>query len=142
MEDEDAMRAELPPPQPPNTVSEDVDRAFVDPDLDVTDAVELLMPAQMNPWFRLIRMVRPRYPADAVQEDLDSPVITVEVAFFVASSGRVTGSYIISCSGSQAFADITLKAVDEWIYEPLVIDGRIPDGFWNHLTINFRSPRS
>lgn len=139
-EDPNAMKAELPPPLPPNALSEVVDEINPDPDLDVTDAVEMLLPSQTNPWFRLIRMVRPRYPAEATQEDLDSGIVTVEVAFFVSPTGNVTGSYIISCSGSNAFREITLKAVEQWLYEPILADGKAPDGFWNRLSINFRSP--
>jgi Gram-negative bacterial TonB protein C-terminal len=140
VEDPNAMKAELPPPMPPNTVTEVVDEANVDPDLDVLDAVELLMPTQTNPWFKLIRMVRPHYPADASQEDLDQPTIKVEVAFFVSPTGVVSGSYIINCTGSNAFKEVTLKAVDEWLYQPLNNGDSAPDGFWNRLTINFRSP--
>ena len=112
-----------------------------DPELEMLDAVKMRLPAQTNPWFRLIRMVRPRYPADAADADLQQPQVVVEVAFYVNESGHVDGSYIMSNTGGQAYARVVLKAVEQWLYEPLLLaDGRKPQGFWNRLKIFFRTP--
>ncbi len=156
--EEQRRNLELPEPAPNYEVFEDNDgpvpvpEQFIssekevetidpeaDPELDDINAVEMNLPAQTNPWFRLIRMVRPRYPADATAEDRLLPMIRVEVAFFVSPEGTIQGSYIISNEGSEAFARITLKAVDEWLYEP--VEGEVaPQGFWNRLTLRFRQP--
>ena len=132
-----------PEPVPEEVVSSEREVDTIDPEadpeLDETDAVEMTLPSQTNPWFRLIHMVRPRYPADATAEDRRLPLIRVEVAFFVTPEGNVEGSYIISNQGSEAFARITLKAVDQWLYEP--VGGEVaPQGFWNRLTLRFRQP--
>lgn len=110
-----------------------------DPDLDEMDTVEMRLPAQTNPWFRLVRMVRPRYPVDATPTDMATPMIVVEVAFFIAPTGKVSGAYIVSNTGSEAFGRVTLKAVEQWLYEP--VEGDVaPEGFWNRLTLRFRPP--
>lgn len=110
-----------------------------DPELDEMDLVDMRLPAQSNPWFRLVRMVRPRYPADATAQDRMLPLVLVEVAFYVSPSGTIEGAYIISNEGSDAFARVTLKAVEEWLYEPISADVA-PQGFWNRLTLRFRQP--
>ena len=136
-------RESVAPPSPPSPAETPVDPAEIEPDaeLDVADAIEMRLPSQTNPWFRLIRMVRPRYPADADVSAMTAPQIAVEVAFYVNEEGRVTGSYIMSNSGGEPFARVVLKAVDQWLYEPVVLpDGNLPQGFWNRLTIYFRSP--
>ena len=99
------------------------------------------LPSQTNPWFRLVRMVRPLYPHDARPEDLRVPRIVVEVAFFVDPTGRVTASYIMNSNGGPAFDRVVLKAVAEWLYEPVDLPDIGPlDGFWNVLTVVFRNP--
>lgn len=131
-----------PPPSPPATADRTAETdPESDPELDAVDAVEMRLPAQTNPWFRLIRMVRPRYPADASAADMRQPQVIVEVAFYVDPSGKVAGSYIMSNTGGDAFARVVLKAVDQWLYRPVILpDGEAPQGFWNRLTIFFRTP--
>ncbi|MFH1842705.1 MAG: TonB family protein [bacterium] len=111
-----------------------------DPDLDVVDQIEMNLPQQTNPWFVLIRMVRPQYPSNATEADRRKPLVRVEVAFFVGEEGKVTASYIISSSGGPAFGEVVLKAVNEWLYKPVWHQGKPPQGFWNHIVIRFRSP--
>jgi TonB family protein len=98
------------------------------------------MPQQTNPWFVLIRMVRPEYPSQATEEQRRTPVIIVEVAFFVNEEGKVTASYILSSTGGEVFNVVVLKAVNQWVYKPVYRDGQAPQGFWNRLTIRFKSP--
>lgn len=114
--------------------------AISDPDLDIVDQVEMNLPQQTNPWFVLIRMVRPQYPSSATEAERRTPIIVVEVAFFVSEEGNVTASYILNSTGSRAFNEVVLKAVDQWLYKPVWYDGRPPRGFWNRLTIRFKSP--
>jgi len=110
-----------------------------DPELDVVDMVEMRLPSQSNPCFRLVRMVRPRYPADATALERRQPLITVHVAFYVSIEGSVQGAYIMSNDGGPAFADVTLKAVEQWVYEPVECD-HAPQGFWVNFPLEFTSP--
>lgn len=115
-----------------------------DPESDVEwdeyDTVELRLPTQTHPCFHLRKQVYPRYPPDASKADRATPLITVKVAFFVGPDGRVDGSYIMTSDGSQPFDQVVLKAVDQWQYEPDFAACADPDGFWNVLTVLFRSP--
>lgn len=111
-----------------------------EPEWDAYDTVELKLPTQTNPCFHLRRQVYPRYPADASHADRARPLITVKVAFFVGPEGRVGGSYIMTSDGSAPFDDVVLKAVEQWRYEPDFAACASPDGFWNVLTVLFRTP--
>ncbi len=111
-----------------------------EPQWDEYDTVELQLPAQTHPCFHLKRQVYPRYPADASVADRTTPLITVKVAFFVGPNGRVDGSYIMNSDGSRPFDEVVIKAVDQWLYEPDFAACTSPDGFWNVLTVLFRSP--
>ena len=124
----------------PPVESEEYADALTDPDLSVMDAVEMNLPQQTNPWFVLLRMVRPQYPSGATEEERHTPVIIVEVAFYVNEEGKVTHSYILSSTGSATFNEVVLRAVNQWVYKPVAPEGRAPQGFWNRLTIRFRSP--
>lgn len=137
-EDPDAEQ-ERPVPAPPVPEPGPETVPVLDADLDDADAVEMRLPSQTNPWFRLIRMVRPRYPADATDAERALPSLTVEVAFFVAPTGEVQGAYILSNEGGPAFADVVLRAVEQWLYEP-VPGAQAPSGFWNRLTLTFKAP--
>ncbi|HRX50076.1 MAG TPA: TonB family protein [Candidatus Krumholzibacteria bacterium] len=128
---------ETAPPVPTPAPEEEL---LEDADLDEVDAVEMSLPSQTNPWFKLITMVRPRYPLDASPADRALPKLEVEVAFYVAPTGEVQGAYILSNEGGPAFADVVLRAVQQWRYEPLP-GNKAPEGFWNRLTLTFVSPR-
>jgi len=110
-----------------------------DPELDVVDMVEMRLPSQSNPCFRLVRMVRPRYPSDATALERRTPMIKVHVAFFVSVAGQVEGAYIVSNEGSPDFAEVTLRAVEQWAYEPVECD-LVPEGFWVNFDLEFSSP--
>jgi TonB family protein len=129
----------LPRDGPPVESDEYAD-ALADPDLNVLNAVEMNLPQQTNPWFVLLSMVRPQYPSGATETERRIPVIVVEVAFYVNEEGKVTHSYILSSTGGQTFNEVVLRAVNQWLYKPISKDGRAPEGFWNRLTIRFRSP--
>jgi len=111
-----------------------------EPHWDAYDTVELKLPTQTNPCFHLKRQVYPRYPADAAPADRSRPLITVKVAFFVDPRGIVDGSYVVNSDGGRPFDEVVIKAVDQWLYEPDFAACTSPDGFWNVLTVLFRSP--
>ena len=111
-----------------------------EPAWDEFDTVELRLPTQTNPCFHLDRQVYPRYPADATDTDRMRPLITVKVAFFVGPEGKIGGSYVMNSDGGRAFDEVVIKAVDQWEYKPDFAACASPDGFWNVLTVLFRSP--
>lgn len=129
------------PPQPLPTPQPPTDAAIVsDPDLSLADAVELRLPQQTSRCFVLERMVRPEYPigADAAARRL--PVVTVEAAFYVDETGRVTASYVISSTGGPVFDEVVLKAVNAWVFRPVEDPTCPPLGFWIRLPVLFHSP--
>jgi TonB family protein len=135
-EGEEPTRDEVSPEPDPSTVID----PEAEPAWDAYDTVELKLPTQTHPCFHLQRQVYPRYPADATGADRTRPLITVRVAFFVGPDGRVDGSYIMDSDGSAPFDEVVLKAVDQWRYLPDFNACSSPDGFWNVLTVLFRSP--
>ena len=111
-----------------------------DPALDPVDQVELTLPQQTSRDWRIVYMVRPNYPLDATETERRTPVITVEVAIFVNPDGRVAASMITSSTGGPAFANVVLKAVEQWLFQWLIGDGRPASGRWIEMTWNFKSP--
>jgi TonB family protein len=132
---------QIVPPERDRTETEhDLIDPSEDPDLDDMDLVEMDTPMQTNPCFILVRQVRPLYPAAATEAERRQAEILVEVAFFVDPEGEVTGSYVLSSTGGPAFAEVALKAVNQWRYRPVPCGGVAPDGFWARLRLRFRSP--
>lgn len=132
----------VPPPQPlpsPRPLTDD--ELAQDADLDVLDAVEMHLPQQTSPCFVIDRLVRPRYPRAAGSAVDRAMVVHVEVAFYVDPTGTVTASYVLNSDGDPAFAEIALKAVNQWRYRPLQENGCPPLGFWVRLPITFRNLR-
>ena len=128
----------LDEPQPPSETESDV--AVADPDLEQVNLVEFSLPQQTNPDFVLIRMIRPHYPSQASEEQRRTPLINVEAAIYIAESGEVTASMILSSNGGPVFDEVVLKAVNQWLYKPIIKDGRPPEGRWQTLTWRFWSP--
>jgi len=125
------------PPEPDDATDPDI---VTEPAWDEFDTVELKLPTQTNPCFHLDRQVYPRYPADASETDRMRPLITVKVAFFVGPEGKTGGSYVMDSDGGRPFDEVVIKAVDQWLYKPDFAACASPDGFWNVLTVLFRSP--
>ncbi len=135
---------DIPQPEDPLVSPEPDDSDVFDPESepawDEYDTVELKLPTQTNPCFHLEKQVYPRYPADAEDVDRLRATLEVKVAFFVGPDGGVGGSYIMSSEGGTAFDQVVLKAVEQWRYKPDFAACASPDGFWNVLTVIFRSP--
>ncbi len=133
-----AERGEIVPPQSPARQTADASAAS-DADLGDVDAVEMHLPAQMNPCFVLDRLVRPEYPLEADAQARAQRAISVEAAFYVSETGAVTGAYILQSSGLPLFDDVVLRAVNQWRFKP-VTDPACPGlGFWVRLPVIFRS---
>jgi TonB family protein len=135
-----AAIGELVPLQPPARGPFTDAREGEDPDLDLTDAVEMHMPAQLNPCFVLERLVRPEYPLEADAQARCLGQITVEAAFYVDESGLVTGAYVLRSSGLPLFDNVVLRAVSQWRFKPVSDPQCPPLGFWVRLPVLFRSP--
>jgi TonB family protein len=116
--------------------------APVSDDVDVTlyDAIEMRLPAQMNPCFVLERLAKPEYPVGVSEQDRRRSAITVEVAFFVNLQGNVTASYILKSDGATVFNEPVLRAVNAWKFAPVTDPACPPLGFWIRLPVIFHSP--
>jgi outer membrane biosynthesis protein TonB len=128
-----------PVPTPTPMTNEQI---AADPDLDLMDQVELNSPMQSltNPWFTLVRMVRPQYPTGVSEEMRRRPLVTVEAAHYVDELGHVTASYVVASDGGEEFGQAVLRALQQWIYKPVDPSGRAPGGFWKPTIWRFRSP--
>ena len=67
---------------------------------------------------KLIRQVKPEYPAEAYSSRLQAMVV-VEATTDIY--GRVNSARIIS--GNPLFNEAALAAVRQWLYEPYIVDG-------------------
>ncbi len=110
------------------------------PSAGSTGQVELSAPAQFSPCFVLKNLVRPEYPVDADVNARRLAAVSVEAAFFVDTSGRVTASYILRSEGGLPFERAVLGAIDQWVFEPVTDPDCQPLGFWVRLPVTFRNP--
>ncbi len=134
---ETVPRRDRPQPQ----VDTETDLAVeADPDLEQVNLVEFSLPQQTNPDFVLIKMVRPTYPGNATEEQRRTLVINVEVAIYIEVTGQVTASMILSSDGGPTFDEVVLRAVNQWLYRPIIKDGKPPQARWQTLTWRFWSP--
>lgn len=112
-----------------------------DPQLSATiadgDQVEMNRPAQQSSQFVLLHSVSPAYPA-GVEPALRRREIVVRVNMYVDESGRVSQAYVDRNNGGAAFEQAVLRAVTQWVYKPLVLEGK-PSGFWDLLYFVFRA---
>lgn len=139
--DPDAQQ-EIPPQDvfQPEIATETELQVETNPDLKEVNLVEFSLPQQTNPDFVLIRMIRPQYPAHATEAQRRTPVIKVEAAIYIEVTGEVTASMILSSNGGQVFDEVVLQAVNQWLYRPIIKDGKPPQARWQTLTWRFWSP--
>jgi TonB family protein len=143
VEPENPYAEEVAPPrplEPENLSAQEIVDPATDPDLDQVDLVEFQLPQQTNPWFVLIRMIRPQYPINATERQRRTPVIEVEVAIYINEKGQVTASMILASEGGPVFNEVVLKAVNQWLYKPITRNGRGPEGRWQTIIWRFKSP--
>jgi TonB family protein len=100
------------------------------------DRVKMSRPAQQSSDFVLLFAVNPRYPAD-VPAALRTREIVVRVNMYVDENGHVAHAYVDRNDGGPRFEDAVLEAVRQWVYRPLVRDGR-PTGFWDLIYFVFQ----
>lgn len=110
-----------------------------DPDAEIGEdpRVELTLPAQTNPDWYILFMVRPRYPAGAGERDRQQRLVFVRAAIFVGAQGEVTESMILATNGSRVFAEEVLASLAQWKFGWRVNPGV---GRWIEMTWNFHSP--
>ncbi len=97
--------------------------------------VRMVRPSQRSLDFVLIKLVRPRYPRGVV---LPHPV-TVDVAIYVESDGRVSDAYVTRGEGGKRFEEEALRAVRQWQYRYLGEEGAA-EPFWDQVRWIFKPP--
>lgn len=100
------------------------------------EQVSMSRPAQQSAQFVLLHSVQPRYPEKATPLQRQR-LIVVAVQMYVNEKGEVAHALISRNEGGPHFAEAVLRAVRQWRYEPLVIDGR-PEAFWDQIRFVFR----
>lgn len=98
--------------------------------------VEMNRSAQQSDQFVLLHSVSPTYPPDA-PPGLRAREVVVRVNMYVDETGHVEHAYVDRNGGGPLFEDAVLRAVTQWIYRPLVLDGE-PSGFWDTIYFVFR----
>ena len=93
-------------------------------------------PSQRSLDFILVKLVRPRYPR-GVHPSLLATTVTVDVAIYVESDGRVDDAYITRGEGGKLFEDEVLRAVRQWEYRYVGSDGKAQP-FWDQVRWIFR----
>ena len=100
------------------------------------DQVKMSRPAQQSSDFVLLKSLSPRYPSD-VAPALRERRIVVRVNMYVDESGHVAHAYVDRNEGGPRFESAVLEAVRQWVYRPLVRDGK-PTGFWDTIYFIFQ----
>lgn len=81
----------------------------------------------------ILKMVEPEYPKSAISQGLEGYVI-VEV--YVSKEGNVEEAYVRSAYGPRSFEESSLKAIRQFLFKPLIQDGK-PTPFWVSFIIRF-----
>ncbi len=68
---------------------------------------------------KIVRMVKPVYPAEAKAAGIEG---TVCLKVTVATDGTV--SNIVVKEGDPKLTEASVEAVRQWVYEPVVVDGK------------------
>jgi TonB family protein len=129
-----------PTPQPherglPSPKVVDADRPELRIGSDEIHQVEMHRGTQQSLDFILRKFVRPDYPEDATTVQR-ARVIWVVVAMYVDELGHVVEAYTTRNDGGPPFERAVLKAVKQWEYEPLLVNGE-PHGFWDEIRWEF-----
>jgi TonB family protein len=80
---------------------------------------------------RVIRQTKPVYPLEAKQAGITGVVV---LDAMIAPDGAVRGVRVVS--GPPVLADEAVKAVSQWVYEPVTVDGR-PVAAHTRVTLTF-----
>jgi TonB family protein len=81
----------------------------------------------------ILKMVEPEYPKSAINQGLEGYVI-VEV--YVSEKGNVEEAYVRSAFGPTSFETSSLKAIRQFLFKPLIQNGK-PTPFWVSFIIRF-----
>ena len=85
---------------------------------------------------KLIKLVRPKYPEEAKQTGVQG---TVSLRCIIGIDGSVEKIEVIS--GHQALVPAATKAVSQWMYKPLVLNGK-PVQMDTTVDVIFRLPKA
>lgn len=83
---------------------------------------------------RILKTARPEYPALARESHTQGEVV---VHALVGIDGTVKEVQVIS--GPPVLRDAAVKAVKQWVYKPLEVDGRVSE-FETTINVNFTLP--
>ena len=100
---------------------------------------ELRGQSQQSLSFVLLHVVTPEYPPGA-SASVRQRQIVVATHIYVDEEGHVAHAYVSRNDGGPAFERAALDAVRQWVYKPLVVEGR-PTGFWDSIFFVFRVGR-
>jgi TonB family protein len=106
------------------------------PGTEERERVRLMRPSQRSLDFVLVKLVRPEYP-HGVPLALQSRTITVDVAIYVESDGKVSGAYITKGEGGKLFESEVLRAVRQWEYRYVGQEGDAQP-FWDQVRWIFK----
>ena len=100
------------------------------------DQVKMSRPAQRSSDFVLLTAVNPRYPTD-VPEAIRHREVVVRVNMYVDETGHVAHAFVDRNDGGPRFEAEVLAAVRQWVYRPLIREGK-PTGFWDLIYFVFQ----
>jgi TonB family protein len=97
---------------------------------------ELRGQSQQSLTFVLLHVVTPEYP-DGAPASTRQRQIVVATHLYVDEEGKVSHAYVSRNDGGPAFERAALDAVRQWVYKPLLVDGKA-EGFWDSIYFVFR----
>ncbi|MFO7654776.1 MAG: hypothetical protein R6X25_13310 [Candidatus Krumholzibacteriia bacterium] len=121
-------------PQESEVVAEAHDAAA-----DDREQVELLLPQQTSPDYRIVKLVRPTYPVGATEAQQRIPRIRMVASLFVGPDGQVQAAMITQDEGGPVFEAELLRALRQWEFE-WIVDPPPTLGRWITVPCNFKGP--
>lgn len=82
----------------------------------------------------ILKMVKPDYPLNALDEGLEGYVV---VELYVDADGKVAEAWIRSAYGDESFEIASLEAVRQFIFKPIK-ENNTPIPFWVSFLITFK----
>jgi len=128
-------------PDLPKTPEQDVKTETEDKKVDVTEfddfdvrTVETSRDVPYSEDYVILKMIEPVYPHEELAKGIEGSV-TVEL--FVNEYGRVEKATVLSALGPVGFQESALDAVQQFVFQPPVENGR-PTSMWIKFLIKFR----
>ena len=124
---EGGVRQDIPPKEPEETISPELDLAEIRHHPAHTDV-------PYSEEYVILHMVQPEYPPNELLEGIEGDV-TIEI--LVNEEGRVENAWVLAAMGPKSFEYASLAAVRQFRFKPPTENGH-PVPMWIRFQVRFR----